>query len=438
MTPWPPFHFYSVWQVLKGPFWSFLKWLFPLGRCLARLSSGRGPLKLGIFNLNGWLPGLFTGVSSSLLWALLFTLIIVIWAITGDIKGGAKTDQLAGDKTGLESSETPLILQKPEGEREAPFRVRTAVFPVQPYTSKLIIRGRTLASLMIDIRAETAGQVVNLPVTKGTFIQKGRPLCQLEDGARAAATKEARALVLQREADYLASQKLEKRGHTAGLKVLQNKALFDQAQALLERAELDLARTTIKAPFDGFIEEQPAKQGSYLGIGDVCARLVSLDPLEVVGAVRERDVALIKTGMSAEAQLITGERATGKISFIAAAAEEETRTFRIDLLIDNPDGKLRSGVTADILIPLPEVSAMLIPPSILTLSDAGEVGVRLVNEARKVEFRAVDILSEQSQGIWIKALPLSTTIITVGQDFVSEGQKVEPVDDPHFAKKPGF
>lgn len=135
---------------------------------------------------------------------------------------------------------------------------------------------------------------------------------------------------------------------------------------------------------------------------------------------------------------MTGEEAVGRVRFISATAEEQTRTFRIELEIDNPEGRLKSGVTADIIVPLAAKPAMLIPPSILTLSDEGVVGLRLVNKGREVEFRPVEILSEQPEGLWIKALPLSSTVITVGQDYVKAGQTVVPVDDPDFQNKPAF
>ena len=377
---------------------------------------------------------LFGKVSPSIMWALLFTFLILIWAITGDIKGGSSLKQNA-DLEGEKIHAQPPV---DKGDVvDEPFKVRTAVFPIKPYGSELIIRGRTKASVNIEIKAETAGRVIDLPVIKGTFVKKGTVLCQIEDGARTAAMREAKALVSQRGADYKASQRLEQRGHTAGLKVLQNKALLDQAEAILERAELDLSRTAIKAPFDGFIEQQPAKVGSYLSVGGTCAELVSLDPLTITGAVRERDVPLVRAGMKAKTKLVTGETAVGTIIYIAAAAEEETRTFRVDLLIENPGGKLRSGVTADILIPLPKTPAMLLPPSIMTLSDDGEVGVRLVGRDKQVQFYPVSILSEQQEGIWVKALPLSASVITVGQDFVKAGQSVEPTPDPRFDDRPG-
>lgn len=365
-------------------------------------------------------------VSSSILWALLFTGLIVVWALTGEIKGGARLKQ---DTATQETKQTQ--------KEVAPFQVRTFEFAPQPYLAKLIIRGRTFSDTQVNVRAETAGTVIKLPVEKGDFVKKGTLLCQLEDGARAATALEAKALLAQAKADYEASKKLERRGHTAGLKVLENKALYDRAMAAFERAQLDLKRTKISAPFTGYVEKTPAKVGSLVSIGEACATLVSLDPLHVVGAVREGDVQKIKPGDKGAARLITGELAQGFVRFISATAEPETRTFRIELEIANPGGQLKSGITTDIEIPLPEQQALLLPPSILTLNDQGKIGVRAVTPQQKVEFLPVKILSEQQEGIWVEALPAGTSIITVGQDFVKPGQTVKPVPDTTFKNQPG-
>ena len=365
-------------------------------------------------------------ISSSVLWALLFTGLIAVWALTGEIKGGARLKQ---DTATQDNQQTQ--------KEVPPFQVRTFVFTPQPYPAKLIIRGRTFSDTQVDVRAETAGTVIKLPVQKGDFVKKGTLLCQLEDGARAASALEAKALLAQAKADYEASKKLERRGHTAGLKVLENKALYDRAMAAFERAQLDLKRTKITAPFTGYVEKTPAKVGSLVSVGEACATLVSLDPLHVVGAVREGDVQKIKPGDKGAARLITGELAQGFVRFISATAEPETRTFRIELEIANPGGQLKSGITTDIEIPLPEQPALLLPPSILTLNDMGKIGVRAVTPQQQVKFLPVKILSEQQQGIWVKALPEGTSIITVGQDFVKAGQKVKPVQDTNYNNQPG-
>lgn len=367
-------------------------------------------------------------VSSSVLWALIFSLLIAVWMATGEIKGGSALKE-----------EAPSLAEKADKKQqaEALFKVRTAVFSPVKHPETLTIRGRTLTENQVEVLAETAGLITALPANKGDLVEKGAVLCELEDGGRKASVLEAQALVAQAEADFNASKTLEKRGHIAGLKVLENKALYNRALATLERAELDLRRSKIVAPFAGFIDKQPAKVGSFLAVGGNCATLVALDPLLVIGAVRERDVGKLKDGMAGTAKLVTGETAQGTIAFISARAENETRTFRIDLSIPNPSGALKSGVTADIEIPLEPRDAIKLPPSLLTLNDDGKVGVRVVNGESQVEFWPVKILSEEMSGVWVEALPTNSNIITVGQDFVKAGQKVEQVADPNYSGKPG-
>lgn len=368
-------------------------------------------------------------IPTSYLWAILFTALIAVWFATGDIKGGSSIKGVSQNIT-IEKDAVQ------NGQATGLFRVRTAAFQSQIRPAKLIIRGRTFSDKQVLIRAETAGLVEKLPVEKGDFVEKGTALCIIESGAREASLIEARAALAQAEADYDAAQKLVKRGHVAELKVMQNRAQRDAARAALKRIELDVRRTKITAPFSGYVEELPSKVGSFLNVGGHCATLVSLDPLLVVGAVRENDIGKLKPGMNANALLVTGHKVSGKINFIAANAEENTRTFKIEIEIDNPDGDLKSGVTADIIILLEPQNAMLLPPNILTLNDKGQVGVRMVGSDKHVIFQPVKILSEESDGIWIEALE-GADIITVGQDFVKPGQKVIPVADPNFSGRPG-
>lgn len=368
---------------------------------------------------------------ASLLWAALFSALILIWVATGEMKGGAG---LAPEGE-VAAAKVDTAAKDIAAER---FTVRTAVFARREFAGQIIIRGRSFADQQVELRAETAGMIKSLPVAKGAQVKEGDVLCEIEDGARAASLLEAEAAVAQAEGDYQAAKQLEKRGHTAALRVLQNKAAMDRARAALAKARLDLERTKIRAPFAGYVDEQPAKPGSFLAIGGVCAHLVALAPLRVIGAVKERDIKLVQPGQTAKLRFITGEEVSGVVKFLSATAEAETRTFRVEVEIANPNGALRSGITADIFIPLPERPAMLLPPSILTLNDDGEVGVRAVNERREVEFHAVKILSERQEGIYIEALPAGVSLITVGQDFVKAGQKVEAVPDPKFGgNKPG-
>ena len=79
------------------------------------------------------------------------------------------------------------------------------------------------------------------------------------------------------------------------------------------------------------------------------------------------------------------------------------------------------------VFPLDETDAIRISPALLTLADNGAVGVRLVDEGDIVQFEEVTIIDSSEDGIWIKGLPTEVRLITEGQEFLSEGLKVEPI-----------
>jgi multidrug efflux system membrane fusion protein len=65
---------------------------------------------------------------------------------------------------------------------------------------------------------------------------------------------------------------------------------------------------------------------------------------------------------------------------------------------------------------------------VLTLGPNGEVGVKLVDESDTVRFAPVEILREDTNGLWITGLASTARMIVVGQDFVIDGQLVRPID----------
>ncbi|GAB4232979.1 MAG: efflux RND transporter periplasmic adaptor subunit [Methyloligellaceae bacterium] len=358
------------------------------------------------------------GPRRSYLWAAVFTLLIAGWMLSGDLLGNSDPGVRPPEEA--TSAET-------KARQTPPFRVRVKVSRAQMRDAALTLRGRTEAYARVNLQAETAGVVEALPIDKGAQVKKGSLVCKIETGVRGAMLKKAGAEERQAELDYEAAERLMRQGHTAKLRVAELQARLDAARAAREQAELDLARTRIRAPFDGVLEAQPAKVGDFLAIGETCVTMVDLDPLKLVASVSEREVGLLRTGMKGTATLATGESVSGPIRFIASAADEKTRTFRIELDIDNPQGTLRDGVTATISIPIATDKAHKLPPSVLTLNDEGDVGVRVIEGTDRVRFMPVRILSDSSEGVWAAGLPETVTIITVGQDYVRDGQRVVAV-----------
>ncbi|HKY95186.1 MAG TPA: efflux RND transporter periplasmic adaptor subunit, partial [Kiloniellales bacterium] len=292
---------------------------------------------------------------------------------------------------------------------------------------EIVLRGATEAFRAIDLKAEADGRVAEQLVPEGTEVMAGTPLVQLAMEDRAARVKEAEALVKQRQIEQEASVKLAKNGHRSAMDVAAAEAALQAAQAALEAARVELDNTTLLAPFDGVVERHLAKAGAFASRGDAVVRLVELDPLVVVAYANEQEVLAIQPGEPARARLTDGRELDGTIAYVARSGEPATRSFRVELHLDNASGALPAGITADILIGLPPAPAYKVSPAVLVLDEGGRLGVKALDAADQVIFLPAAIVDDEADGIWLGGLPPVLRLIVVGQEFVDVGERVRPV-----------
>ena len=302
--------------------------------------------------------------------------------------------------------------------------VRVAKLTAKPRRTAIVIRGRTEAKRAVRVRAETAGVVAALPAEKGQPVKKGDTLCKISVNARQARLDEAKALVEQRRLEYDAARKLAAKGYRSETQAAGTKAAYDAARAQLKQMQVELGNTDIVAPFDGVFDDRDVEVGDFLAVGQSCGLVVQLDPLKVIGQVAEDKVSDLKVGTTGIARLVTGEKTEGKIIFVAKTADEATRTFRVEMEVPNPDRKMRAGVTAEIVVPGQPVMAHLVPSSVISLNDQGVIGVRTVDDSDRVQFHEIKLVDDTAEGLWVAGLPETVRLITVGQDYVTKGQKV--------------
>ena len=303
--------------------------------------------------------------------------------------------------------------------------VRARIIYAQPTPKTLTIRGRTENKRTVDVRAETAGRIIDRPVERGDDVNRGDLLCQLALDDRGARVEEAQESVAQADIEYQGSQRLKAQGLQSETGIAQAKARLASAKARLASAELDVERTMVRAPFDGVIEKTHVEIGDYASPGAMCVTVVDMDPMLIVGQVSEHDVHDLDLGATAIGKFATGGEMAGPITFVGQQAEQSTRTYRIEVTLANPDRSLRSGITTEIEIEYDSVLAQKVSPALFALDDEGRIGVRTVNADLRVEFHLVDIIADDDDGVWVTGLPDRTTLITVGQEFVVAGERVE-------------
>lgn len=338
------------------------------------------------------------------------------WMFTGDLVIGGQVDP---------NSKT--IAQREEAEQAATFRVRVETLTPAKRPNRLAVRGRTAANTVVSVRAETGGVVEARPVEKGQAVKVGDLLCVIEKGVRSTTVEQARSNLTQTQEDYDANVRLVERGFATRTKLRSLRTALDAAKAALASAEQDFGRTEIRATVAGLVRQPMAEVGDNLSPGGVCVTKMDTNPMLFTGQVSERDINAVSKGMQAMVKPISGDPQVGKISYISPIADADTRTFNVEIEVDNSSDSLRDGMTASALIDLPTTTAFRIAPSWLTLADDGQVGIRHVDQQGVVGFRPVKIIAQEADIMWVTGPDDGMRVITLGQNFVAAGEKVVPV-----------
>ena len=236
------------------------------------------------------------------------------------------------------------------------------------YKPEILLKATALSERRVNVRAKTSGEVVKIGARQGEFIKKDFILCSL--------------------------------------------------------GVVELNRTEVKSPFSGYIESV-VKPGNFIERGQVCATIIQLDPIIFVAEVPEISIAKVKVGQNVDINLITGQKVSGILSFVSKSASSATKTFRVEVEIQNKDGLIKDGLTADLIIKTDKVKAHKISPSILILDDDGKLGVRISNSENIVEFYEIEIVQDSPEGLRATGIPEGSNIIIQGQGFVEEGQLVQ-------------
>lgn len=340
--------------------------------------------------------------------------LVGLWLLSGQF----------GDETG--QAEADLATASAEQDRSA-VRVRTQ--KAEPVERMIIVNGKTAPARIVEIAAETDGRVQRIGAERGSNVAAGELIAGLDERDRRARLRQAEATVVQREVEYEARERLKSSSYVSEAQLKEAAAALEAARAELTRARLDLDYMTIRAPFDGALQARVVEVGDFVAVGDPVATFVDNRTLIVSANLSEFDAKYVAVGDTAEARLATGETVRGRIRYVAPVADEATRTFEVELEVDNAGGQLRAGGTAELRIPAETVLAHRISPALLTLDDAGNVGVKIIGDGGEVDFVIADVAISGDDGVWVAGLPETATIITVGQGFVPAGAVVDAVPE---------
>jgi multidrug efflux system membrane fusion protein len=336
---------------------------------------------------------------SNLEWASIFIGFAIIWMVSGLF---------------VEEPTPPALIEKKEAI------VRVIDQKAENFSKQIVVKGFTKADKKVLVKSETSGKIIELPIPQGTLVKKGEVICSLFVAERQANFDKSLL-------DFNSAKKLYEE-ELYSSKQLQN------AKSNYERAKLELDYANIKAPFDGVVDRIDLDVGDFLNRGSTCATVLDLDPMMITGDISESE--LLTFTKDSDVRVITndGQEFQGKITFISSSADEMMHTFDIEISIPNPLGNIKDGQTAKVIVSATPEPAHIVPLSILRLDEKGNIGIRLVNKDNLVEFYTVEIIQDTENGVWVSGLPFNSRIITVGQDYVNNNEKVDIAIDYRLKK----
>ncbi|MEB8388480.1 efflux RND transporter periplasmic adaptor subunit [Rhodobacteraceae bacterium KMM 6894] len=379
----------------------------------------------------------------------------------------ADANAVAQTETTEAASSTPDTADN-AAKAASPVRVVAIHSQARTIDGAVVLRGQTEAMREVDVRAETSGRVISDPLRKGNFVEAGQLLCRLNPAAREATLAEARAergeamsrvpeaqarlaeaesRLIEAEINHNAATKLIEGGFASETRVASTRAAVSAAKAAVQAAKSgleaaysgiesaeatvaaateEISRLEIKAPFAGLLESDTAELGSLLQPGALCANVIQLDPIKLVGFVPETEVAKVRVGAGARAQLVSGAQAEGLVTFLSRSSDPDTRTFRVEITVPNTDLALSDGQTAEILVASDGTLAHLLPQSALTLDNDGALGVRVIAAGGTADFIPVQLMRDTPTGVWVIGLPETADVIIIGQEYIISGVPVLP------------
>ncbi|AKJ04120.1 Putative RND efflux membrane fusion protein [Archangium gephyra] len=336
-----------------------------------------------------------------------------------------------------------------------PLQFPVEVRPVESRDVEYVVSsvGSVEAFEQVQITARVAGVVEQVRFMEGQSVKKGEVLAEIEPTRYSIAVRSAqasleKALAAKAEADSAASRRAAanevKPGllpaeqiDTADARARTAAADASAARAAVEQAELNLRDAYVKAPMEGVLQTRTVQTGQYVQPGTVLATLLRRDPLLLRFTVPEADVARLKPGMPARFTVRSDSRTyTGKISYVADAADPASRMVKVTAEVRGEDAKaLRPGAFATVTVPVDTAKgAPVIPQTAVRPSERGFL--TFVVQDGKARERVVELGLRTADGLVEvrEGLKPGEQLVVRGGEALKDGAGVRIAEGP----KPAF
>ncbi len=315
--------------------------------------------------------------------------------------------------------------------------ITTLTAKEEVFNHVLEIQGNVTTKNLLVITPEYNGILTNVYVKEGQKVTKGQTLAKIDDGGLSQQLAQ-----LQIEADlakttYERQKRLWDQNIGSEIQYLQAKSTYEAQSEAVNQLKQQVAKTTVKAPFTGTIDDVITEQGSVVAAGQTqLMRIVSLKDMYIETDIPERYITDVTKGKQVKVQFpVLGKSIDTEIRQAGDFINPANRTFKVEVAIPNNEKNIKPNLTAKLKInDYTNENAILIPQSIISENAEGEQYVYVVNEKNANDegvAERVIIKTGKTQGDVIEVLEgidNNVEIVQEGARSVKDGQTVKVIN----------
>lgn len=297
------------------------------------------------------------------------------------------------------------------------------------------VQGNVATDENIIIYPEYSGILTNVSVNEGERVTKGQVLAVIDDGGLKNQLAQLEAQARLAKTTYERQERLWNQNIGSEIQYLETKTNYEALESSVNRLKSQLAKTVVRAPFSGVVDEVISEQGEVVNPGqNQLFRLISLDKMYVEAEVPENYLSKIQKGTDVKVNISSvGKEFSGEVSQVGNNINPNNRTFRIEVSVPNENGLIKPNQIATIrLNDYTADTAIVVPESSIQKNAMGESLVYLYepNGGKKntgtAKKAVVEVGYTYNDSIEVKrGLNGGEILITEGSRNLREGQEVK-------------
>ena len=276
----------------------------------------------------------------------------------------------------------------------------------------------------IDIISKKAGEITKISKKRGSLVNENDLILTIDKGTLSEQLIAGESQLKLEKKSFDIAKNLSEKKLKSEMDRVRAEARFTSAKANLASVKESLRNSEVRSIRKGLIEELHVEEGQFVKKNQPIGRIINLEKMLIFAPVAQTDVLKISEEDNVIISVTGIGNKRGLVKRIASAASEATRTFTVEIEIDNFDNKLKAGMSAEVGILVEKVKAFSISPAHLAIGEDGSLKVKTVKE-NIVEENDVSLVRTSGDFALITGLADDEIVLTTGQAFVSPGDKIE-------------